>query len=76
MNKSWILAFALGLGLVAGCDSNPTNEPSKDAIEKANADRTAAIDNDATLSPEQKAKMKEMMGLTGKRPTPNAPTSK
>ncbi|MDX2066120.1 MAG: hypothetical protein SFX74_10285 [Fimbriimonadaceae bacterium] len=57
-----LLAAALAIG---GCDSNPTNEPSQADIEKANADRAKAIDNDASLTPEGKAKMKEMMKLNG-----------
>lgn len=68
------LAVALLCGVtlvVSGCDSNPTNEPSEAAIEKANADRAKAIDNDASLTPEGKAKMKEMMKLNGTK-TPDA----
>lgn len=48
---------------LVGCEENPTNAPSDEAVIKANQDRAAAIDNDPKLSPEQKAKMKEMMGL-------------
>jgi hypothetical protein len=59
----WILIAVFGVCLV-GCDSNPTNAPSEDAIKKANADRAAAIDNDPNLSPDQKQKMKEMMKLS------------
>ena len=50
--------------LLAGCTGNPTNAPTEDAVKKANVDRAAAIDNDTSLTPEGKAKMKEMMGLT------------
>jgi len=48
-----------------GCESNPTNEPAAADIEKAKVDRAAAIDNDPSLSPEGKAKMKEMLKLNG-----------
>lgn len=61
----------MGLGVLAvslaGCFGNPTNEPSADAIAKANADRAAAIDKDPTLTPEGKAKMKEMLHLDGSK---------
>lgn len=69
MKRLLLPCLALFAVFFAGCDSNPTNEPSKDAIEKANADRAAAIDNDPKLNQEQKDKMKQMMGLTpGGRP--------
>jgi len=51
-----------GLSLY-GCSGNPTNEPTADAVAKANRDRAAAIDNDPSMTPEQKALMKEKMGL-------------
>jgi hypothetical protein len=68
-----ISALAAGLLLaIVGCDSNPTNEPSKQAIDEANAARAAAIDNDPKKTPEQKETMKRMMGLTkeGRGPAP------
>ena len=61
------LAFAglclagLSLGL-AGCSGNPTNEASAAEVQKSNADRKAAIDNDATLTPEQKEAYKAHLG--------------
>jgi len=63
----WKCAIALlTLSLfVAGCDSNPTNEPSEAAIKEANVKRAAAIDNDPKLTPEQKAKMKQVLHLDG-----------
>lgn len=68
MKPLLILLLALSI-LVGGCDNNPTNEPTQAAIDKANADRAAAIDNDPKLTPEQKETMKQMMGLTpGGRP--------
>ncbi len=51
--------------LLAGCSSNPTNEPSAGAIQDANQKRAAAIDADPNMSPEQKQKMKEMLKLNG-----------
>ena len=61
-----IKALIIGIGVVSilgvcGCDSNPTNEPSAADIAKANAHRAEAVDNDPTMTPEQKAKIKEMM---------------
>jgi hypothetical protein len=47
---------------IAGCTSNPTNEPSAAEIEKANADRFAAIDNNPNYTPAQKEAMKSRMG--------------
>lgn len=66
MIKPLITVVCLAAVLV-GCSGNPTNEPSAADVKKANDARAAAIDNDASLSPEQKAKMKEMMGLGGNR---------
>lgn len=65
--KHTAVAFLLILGVLAvsGCDNNPTNEPPQQAIDKAKADRAAAIDNDPKLTPEGKAKMKEMLKLDG-----------
>ena len=55
-----------GLGLMVGCDSNPTNAPTKEAVADANEARAKAIDENPNLTAEQKQKQKEMMGLTGK----------
>lgn len=60
-----LLPLALFSLMAAGCDSNPTNEPSKSEIDEANAARAAAIDNDPSITPEGKKKMKEMMHLNG-----------
>jgi hypothetical protein len=57
-----------GLGLMVGCDSNPTNAPTKEAVADANAARAKAIDDNPNLTPQQKQQQKEMMGLTGKGP--------
>ncbi len=63
------LISLLCLVAILGCSGNPTNEPSASDIQKANDNRAAAIDNDPKLTPDQKAKMKEMMGLSGNRQT-------
>lgn len=64
MNKILVLILVASLGLVAaGCTSNPTNEPSAQEIVDANSKRAAAIDADPSMTPEQKAKMKEMLNL-------------
>lgn len=44
-----------------GCGSEPTNEPTAAAIEKANQDRFAKIDADPSMTAEQKAEMKKHM---------------
>ncbi|HSI72006.1 MAG TPA: hypothetical protein VK934_02420 [Fimbriimonas sp.] len=59
-----LIVFGI-LAAGVGCSSNPTNEPSVQAIEDANASRAAAIDNNPNYTPEQKAIMKQRMGLTG-----------
>ena len=53
--------------LLSGCSGESTNAPTKEAVDKANVDRAAAIDNDPSLTPEGKAKMKEMMHLNQDR---------
>lgn len=60
-----LLPLALFSLMAAGCDSNPTNEPTKADIDKANTDRAAAIDNDPSLTPEGRKIMKEKMGIGG-----------
>ncbi len=58
------LAAAVAASLCGGCvDSNPTNEPSKQAIEDADKRRAQKIDEDPNMSPADKAKMKEMLHL-------------
>lgn len=47
------------LVLLTGCDSNPTNEPSVADINKAVEDKYKAIDNDTSMTPEQKAELKK-----------------
>jgi hypothetical protein len=42
-----------------GCDSNPTNEPSAEDINKAVDAKYKAIDNDPSMTAEQKAEMKK-----------------
>lgn len=56
-------AALIGGLFLAGCDDNPTNAPSEEAVKKSNADRAAAVDNDPSLTPEQKELMKSHMGL-------------
>jgi hypothetical protein len=67
LRNLWV--FALGVLLVA-CSSNPTNAPSQSEVDESNKTRAAAIDNDPSLTPEQKNLQKQMLGLTpGGRPT-------
>jgi len=56
-----IFVFAVGFS-IAGCQKD-TNELTPGAVDKANVDRAKAIDNDPTMTPEGKQKMKEMLGL-------------
>lgn len=59
-----ILALAAGsVFFLIGCGSPPTNAPTAEEVAKADEARAAAIDNDPSLTPEGKAKMKEAMGL-------------
>lgn len=67
MIKALITPICL-LAVLVGCSGNATNEPTVADIQKANDNRAAAIDNDPKLNAEQKAKMKEMMGLSGSKP--------
>ena len=46
---------------IFGCDSNPTNEPQVDEINRAVEAKFKAIDDDPKLTPEQKAEMKKHM---------------
>lgn len=52
-------AAALLGGVVAGCDNNPTNEPSSKAINDAVEAKYKAIDNDPSMNAEQKAELKK-----------------
>lgn len=76
MNQRRILVSALILAgglILGGCDSNPTNAPSPDAIQKAKEDQIKAIDADKTMTDADKAKLKEMKHLN--TPTPGAASS-
>lgn len=64
-----ILLAALSSGLFGCGPENPTNEPSQDAIEKAEDDREKAIDADPNMSAEDKARMKAALG--GSNPDAN-----
>ncbi len=44
---------------LTGCDSNPTNEPSAEDINAAVEAKYKAIDNDPSMTAEQKAEMKK-----------------
>lgn len=70
-NWKLMLPVCAALFVLAGCDSNPTNEPTPDAIKAANIKRAAAIDADPSMNAEQKAKMKEMLHLNGAQATKN-----
>jgi hypothetical protein len=80
MQRSKHLLVSGGIGflmigvVLAGC-GDATNAPSADAVQKANDDRRAAIDNDPKMSPADKEKMKEMMGLSkgGAQAAPGGP---
>lgn len=56
------LAAAAAMAFVAGCQQD-TNVITPESVEKANQDRIKHIDNDPTLDPKTKDKMKQMMGL-------------
>ena len=65
MSLKKILLLMLPLAALAGCDSNPTNAPSDAEIKSADVKRAAAIDADASMTPQQKAEMKSRLGLGG-----------
>lgn len=56
------LAALAAMALMAGCQQD-TNVITPEAVDKANQDRIKHIDNDPTLDPKTKDKMKQMMGL-------------
>ena len=56
------LAAQADMAFVAGCQQD-TNVITPESVEKANQDRIKHIDNDPTLDPKTKDKMKQMMGL-------------
>lgn len=65
MKKSlFLLVAAMTLGLLAGCGDG-RKEASQAEIQDANATRAAAIDNDPTLTPEQKEIQKSRLGGMG-----------
>jgi len=69
--------LVLFAGLLAGCDNNPTNAPSKVDVAAADAARAKAVDDNPKLTPEQKEAQKRMMGLLpGGRGPANKPDSK
>ncbi len=67
--KSILTLFLLVLcgGIIAGCDSNPTNEPTQASIDAANATRLKAIQDDPKMSEADKQKMIEMLKLGGEK---------
>ncbi len=56
------LAVLSASAVMSGCQQD-TNVITPEAVEKANQDRIKHIDNDPTLDPKTKDKMKQMMGL-------------
>lgn len=63
MSLKKALLVLLPVVALAGCDSNPTNAPSDAALKAADDKRSAAIDKDPSLTPQQKADMKSHLGL-------------
>lgn len=62
--KKRLLVFALlPFSVLAGCDSNPTNEPSQAEIDQAKKDQVAAIDKDPSMSDQDKENLKRAKGL-------------
>jgi hypothetical protein len=64
MKNTLLALFAVSVLVAVGCDSNPTNAPTKAAVEDANAARLKAIEENPNLTAEQKEMQKRMMGLT------------
>jgi len=62
IHKALFITLAFALFVSYGCKKD-TNEITPQAVEKANADRIKAIDNDPNMTPEGREKMKEMLGL-------------
>ncbi|MFN3684678.1 MAG: hypothetical protein ACK41F_12215 [Fimbriimonadaceae bacterium] len=65
------VGLALALLLAAfGCERD-TNVITPEAVEQANKHRIEVIDKDPNMTPEQKQKMKQMLGLVpgGRRPS-------
>lgn len=70
----FLLVGALaGAAFLGGCgpNANATNEPAPADIDKANAARAAAIDNDPKMTQAQKDEMKKHLSL-GKYGVDNA----
>lgn len=67
-----LILLTLPLIVIFGCDSNPTNEPSADDINKAVERKMKAIDDDPSMTPEQKEELKKH--ISG--PAKTGPTSR
>ncbi|HLO98367.1 MAG TPA: hypothetical protein VK171_07220 [Fimbriimonas sp.] len=67
-----LILLTLPLAVIFGCDSNPTNEPSAEDINKAVERKMKAIDDDPSMTAEQKAEMKKH--ISG--PANTGPTSR
>lgn len=61
--KSLLALFAVAAITGWGCMGNPTNEPTVAEIQAADDVRRAAIENDPTLTPEQREVMMRHMGF-------------
>jgi len=57
-----IALLVLASWCLTGCEKD-TNEITPQSVESANKHRIEVIDNDKNMTPEQKQKMKEMLGL-------------
>jgi|CXWL01.1.fsa_nt_gi hypothetical protein len=53
------ILLVVAVFVAIGCTGNPTNEPSVDEINKAVDRKMKAIDDDPSMSPEQKAELKK-----------------
>lgn len=56
------LLICIPLLFVVACQQDKTNELTKENIERADADRIKAIENDPHMTEADKQKAKEMMG--------------
>jgi len=63
LKKRILVVVLLPLAALAGCDSNPTNEPSQTEIDQAKKDQIAAIDKDLTMSAQDKENLKRAKGF-------------
>lgn len=63
MKRSLLWAALFVAAGLAGCSGNETNAPSKQAVQEADATRTAAIDNNPNLTQAQKDAMKAHMSM-------------